>query len=295
MSTGTGIEWTEATWNPIAGCTPVSPGCLNCYAATMSARLAAMGQQKYVGLTVKRDGRQVFNGRINFDEAALSIPLKRKPPTMYFVNSMSDLFHEDVPQEFVARVFDTMWQTEHVYQILTKRPDRMACSIDALLYPALADKMLENIWLGTSVEGVAQLNRINQLRGCRAVVRFLSLEPLLEDLGGLNLRGIHWVIVGGESGVKARPCNVDWVRSIVRQCQAAAVPVFVKQLGSNVEWSGTQGGYGDGPSNCWPEGFDHEQVNGGWRVRLRDKKGGYQFEWPEDLRIREMPDAKVPA
>jgi protein gp37 len=286
MSTNSNIEWTEATWNPIAGCTPVSPGCLNCYAATMAHRLDKMGQKKYRGLTVLRNGVRTFNGKITLDEEALEIPLKRTKPTVYFVNSMSDLFHEDVPLTFVEKVFDVMWQTEHVFQILTKRPDRMACAIDALLSPALADKMLENIWLGTSVENQACMKRINQLRGCRAVIRFLSLEPLLEDLGAIDLRGISWVIVGGESGGStkspARPCNVAWIKSIVEQCQAAEVPVFVKQFGSHVV-------DGADPGDDTP--FDSNLTI---RIHLKDRKGGDMNEWPADLRIRQMP-ALLPA
>jgi protein gp37 len=338
MSTGTGIEWTEATWNPIAGCTPVSPGCLNCYAATMSARLAAMGQPKYVGLTVKRDGRQVFNGKIHFDEAALSIPLKRKQPTMYFVNSMSDLFHEAVPVEFIWKVFAIMASTPwHTYQILTKRPERMAEVMTLHNGAAFNLGVLKaahsipgqegisggwsypvpNVWLGTSCENQATADeRIPHLLKCPAAIRFISAEPLLGPvrLLGANdtnayefeafgmawgdsnhqyerLRepGIHWVIVGGESGAKARPCDIEWVRSIVGQCKAAEVACFVKQLGSRpVVWDC---GAGD---EFMPDAPGYGPV--GYHGRpLADRKGGDISEFPIDLRVREMPDAKVPA
>jgi len=235
MSTNSAIEWTEATWNPIAGCTPVSPGCLNCYAAKMAYRLEKMGQSKYTDLTRLKNGVRTFNGRLNYDIPSLQIPLNRKTPTTYFVNSMSDLFHDDVPFEFIEKVFDVMWQTEHVFQILTKRPKNMAHAVDRLLHPGLSDKMLENIWLGTSVENRASLHRIDELRTCRAVIRFLSCEPLLEDLGDIDLTGIHWVIAGGESGGNekspARPMHRQWARNLRDKCIAAKVPFFFKQWG----------------------------------------------------------------
>jgi protein gp37 len=324
MSTGTGIEWTEATWNPIAGCTPVSPGCLNCYAATMSARLAAMGQAKYVGLTVKRDGRQVFNGKINFDNDALLAPFKWKKPRVVFVNSMSDLFHEDVPVEFIWKVFAIMASTpQHTYQILTKRPERMAEILTlhngaafqigvlkaAHLIPGQEvisggwSYPLSNVWLGTSCEDQQRADeRIPHLLKCPGSTLFLSLEPLLGPIDYLaswlvgcndqhlrpraecdrlakrdrNLRSIHWVIVGGESGAKPRPCGVHWVRSIVRQCDAAGVPCFVKQLGANLCMEFADGALGD-------------------RIRLHDAKGGDPDEWAHDLRVRQMPRVPVPA
>lgn len=286
MSSNSGIEWTSATWNPIAGCTPVSPGCLNCYAATMSARLEAMGQRKYTGLTVKRDGRQVFNGRINFDEAALSIPLNRKPPTVYFVNSMSDLFHADVPDDFINRVFEVMEHAQrHTYQILTKRADRMAEYVGWRWGGGRIP--CRNIWLGVSVEGPTQTYRIDAIRDMPARVRFLSVEPLLADVGRLDLRGIHWVIVGGESGHEARECRVEWVRDVVSQCAAAGVPVFVKQLGAHVIDHGTTSADHYEPDECWPNGTRYDYH----RALLKDKKGGTPDEWPANLRVRQMPDA----
>lgn len=315
MSAGTSIEWTEATWNPIAGCTPISPGCLNCYAATMSARLESMGREKYRGLTVLYNGRRVFNGKITLDDKALSIPLERKKPTTYFVNSMSDLFHESVPMCFVAEVFSVMWSAQwHTFQVLTKRAERMQMMLNfegfwqataqaawkrfnqespekaAIVTVAeLWDDMrngLENVWLGTSVENQKSArDRIPYLLKCRAKVRFLSCEPLLESinldvsrtpdaladevteeddamgppLGGVA--GIDWVIVGGESGHHARPMHPRWAQSIRDQCQAAKVPFFFKQWGEWVDLQQSpkcdaERGQGHNP------GFCHIDING---------------------------------
>ncbi len=339
----TSIEWTDATWNPVAGCTPVSPGCLNCYAATMAPRLAAMGQKQYVGLTVRKGendleagggpGRDVFNGTIRLLEDRLTAPLRWRTPRMVFVNSMSDLFHEDVPFEFIDKVFAVMALCpRHTFQVLTKRPERMAGYFarpwseigwddkaeshhgyegsniywdkfhrehgpppwpgDANPWP------LPNVWLGTSVEDQARADeRIPHLLRCPAEVRFLSCEPLL---GAVDLTGqfllqraagvrrvaagqmpwdapkvkhpsIDWVIVGGESGPHARPCDVAWIRSIRDQCRAAGVPVFVKQLGAD------------------PCNLPMHLGDGSGRGGLRDRKGGDPAEWPEDLRVRDWP------
>lgn len=206
MSTNSGIEWTEATWNPIAGCTPVSSGCLHCYAATMSHRLEGMGQEKYRGLTVLRNGVRTFNGQIHFDEEALLIPLRRRKPTVYFVNSMSDLFHKDVPFEFIDKVFAVMALCpQHTFQVLTKRPKRMAEYLNTArranhiwqTVGTIDPQVLEiegtdvqwphnipiNVWLGTSVENQQCADeRIPHLLKCPAAVRFLSCEPLLSDI-----------------------------------------------------------------------------------------------------------------
>jgi protein gp37 len=216
MSTQSRIEWTELTWNPTVGCTKISPGCKHCYAETMAKRLQAMGMHGYE------------NGfRLTLMAERLAEPLERKKPTVYFVNSMSDLFHEKVPFAYIDKVFDTMRRApQHTFQVLTKRAERMAAFCESRSVPP-------NVWLGVSVENRKHgVPRIGVLRGVDAAVRFLSVEPLLEDLGALDLRGIHWVIVGGESGRKARPMRAEWVESVKRQCDAARVPFFFKQWGA---------------------------------------------------------------
>jgi len=223
----TPIEWTDCTWNPVAGCSIVSPGCTNCYAMRMAARLERMGMEKYEGTTRISGSRQVWTGRIRLDERSLELPLAWHKPRRIFVNSMSDLFHEDVPETFIARVWSVMAAAHrHTFQILTKRPERM---LSVLTSAKLA--RLSNVWLGTSVEHADFKVRIAVLRRVPAVVRFLSLEPLLGPLDGLDLRGIHWVIVGGESGPRARPMRTEWVEDIRCQCEARGVPFFFKQWG----------------------------------------------------------------
>ena len=216
MSTQTRIEWTEMTWNPTVGCTKVSPGCKHCYAETMAKRLQAMGMPGY---------ERGF--RLALMPDRLSEPLERKKPTVYFVNSMSDLFHERVAFDYVRRVFDVMARApQHTFQVLTKRARRMAEFCVDLVVP-------ENVWLGVSVENRKHgLRRIPYLRSIEAPVRFLSIEPLLEDLGRFDLSGIQWAIVGGESGRKARPMKPAWVDGIKRQCDAAGVAFFFKQWGA---------------------------------------------------------------
>jgi protein gp37 len=221
----TSIEWTDATWNPVAGCTVVSPGCTNCYAMRMAARLDAMGMKKYRGLTRKSGGRAVWTGKVRLDRDSLAIPATWKKPKRIFVNSMSDLFHEAVPAEFVAAVWAAMKATpQHAFQILTKRPDRMA-EITAML------PVLDNVWLGTSVESADYLARIDDLRRVNAGVRFISFEPLLGSVAGADLTGIHWVIVGGESGPRARPMSEQWVGEIEAACRKATTAFFFKQWG----------------------------------------------------------------
>jgi protein gp37 len=208
------IEWTEETWNPTTGCTKVSPGCANCYAEVMARRLHAMGAPGYE----RRFELSLHPGRLNQ-------PLQRKRPTIYFVNSMSDLFHRDVPDPFLEKVFEVIRQTpQHTYQILTKRASRLRRYFATRQCPT-------NAWLGVSVEDKRRLSRIDELRSVEAKVRFLSVEPLLEDLGTLDLTRIHWVIVGGESGHKARPMKEEWVSSIRSQCVRADVAFFFKQWG----------------------------------------------------------------
>lgn len=225
MGDNSSIEWTEATWNPVAGCTILSPGCSNCYAMRMAQRLTAMGQEKYAGTTRISGGRAKWTGKIKLDEASLMLPLQWRRGRLIFVNSMSDLFHEDVPHDFIFRVFDVMRQArQHTFQVLTKRSER-------LLTMSKSIEWSRNVWMGVSVESSDFIERIDHLRATRAAVKFLSLEPLLGPLTGLNLRGIDWVIVGGESGPRARSIDGTWVRSIRDQCETADVPFHFKQWG----------------------------------------------------------------
>jgi len=216
MAVDSKIEWTDATWNPVTGCNKISPGCKLCYAEKMANRLYAMGVSKY------RNGFAV-----TLHPESLDIPLKWRKPKMIFVNSMSDLFHYQVPDEFICDVFRVMEQAYwHHYQVLTKRPERFV-DMDAMLsWPS-------QIWLGVSVESDRYIHRIDLLRESNAAIKFLSLEPLLGPLPELNLNGIDWVIVGGESGHGARPMNGDWVRDIRDQCLDANVPFHFKQWGGN--------------------------------------------------------------
>ena len=363
------IQWTDETWGPVVGCTRASRGCDNCYAVSMSHRLGAMAEADrakgkdpgkkamYEGLTVLNNrGDRHFNGTVRTVEEALTIPLGWRKPRKVFVNSMSDLFHKDVPFDFIDRVFAVMALCpQHTFQILTKRPERMAeyfnsfqdwTEVDGVVgferLGVAAGMMLDggwiwgpgkrhreaiqnfiadaynwydeetereprplvwplpNVWLGTSVEDQdAADERIPHLLRCPAAVRFLSCEPLLGavefdrvDVGrsrhclrGMNSDGlsaitdyagaakIDWVIVGGESGKGARPCNIDWIRSIRDQCREAGVACFVKQLGADPRQQVTSGGV------TVPD-----------RIKLRDSHGGVMEEWPADLRVREMPE-----
>ena len=214
MAQGSGIEWTESTWNPVTGCTKVSPGCKHCYAERMAERLQAMGQANYA------------NGfELTLQPHMLELPLRWKRPQTVFVNSMSDLFHDGVPIEYVRQVFDVMRRAHwHRFQVLTKRAERLA-----RLAPEL--EWAENVWMGVSVETHRYRHRIDLLRSTPARVKFLSLEPLLGPLHDLDLEGIDWVIVGGESGPKARPMEAAWVTELRDQCRRARVPFFFKQWG----------------------------------------------------------------
>lgn len=210
------IEWTEQTWNPSAGCTKISSGCKNCYAESMAIRLQAIGVEGYE------------NGfEFNTVPSRLNDPFKRKKPTVFFVNSMSDIFHKDIPEDYLNKIFNVIQETPyHTYQILTKRADRMLHYLSKREIP-------KNIWLGVTVENKKEgLPRIDQLRQLEATVLFLSVEPLLEDLGKINLKNIDWVIVGGESGNKARPMGKEWVVNIKKQCEEADVAFFFKQWGT---------------------------------------------------------------
>lgn len=229
MAGSSSIEWTDATWNPVAGCTIVSAGCSNCYAMRMAARLEFMGQAKYSGTTRKSGRRPVWTGQVNVDEGALGVPYRWKAGRRIFVNSMSDLFHDDVPLAFIMSVFEVMENTpRHSYQILTKRAARLQALAPDLPWPG-------NVWMGVSVENADATWRIGHLRAVQATVKFLSLEPLLGPLQDLDLRGIDWVIVGGESGPSARPVDPDWVREIRDQCLDAEVPFHFKQWGGPVK------------------------------------------------------------
>jgi protein gp37 len=208
------IEWTESTWNPVTGCTKISPGCKNCYAEVMARRLKAMGQPNY---------RNGFD--LTLHERMIERPFEWAKPQVIFVNSMSDLFHEDVPVTFIQRVFDVMQRASwHQFQILTKRAERLADLSGRLPWP-------ENVWMGVSVESADYTSRIDRLRETGARVKFLSLEPLLGPLARLDLRRIDWVIVGGESGPRARPIQESWVLDIQKQCRVSGVPFFFKQWG----------------------------------------------------------------
>ncbi len=234
----TSIEWTDATWNPVAGCAILSPGCTNCYAMRMAARLDAMGQAKYRGLTRRSGGRAVWKGHIRCDEGSLEIPTAWRKPRRVFVNSMSDLFHPDVPATFVARVWEVMEQcSRHTFQILTKRPDRMRQL--AAEFP-----LLSNVWLGTSVESADYLFRLDALRDTPAAVRFVSFEPLLGSVAVANLHGLHWAIVGGESGPRARTMEQRWVEEIAESCRSFGVAFFFKQWGGPRPKSGGRELYG---------------------------------------------------
>ena len=328
----TGISWTDETWNPVVGCTRVSAGCDHCYAVKMTHRLGAMAQSKreqgqnpgklarYEGLTVLNNrGVRHFNGTVRCVEEALTVPMHWRKPRMVFVNSMSDLFHRDVPFDFIDRVFAVMALCpQHRFQVLTKRPERMAeyyernraegwvsvakeiLAIDPDYQSAgCYNGPLPNVWLGTSIEdqGTAD-ERVTHMQRCPAAVWFLSCEPLLSEVtlpivvgcrlcnhpgpqvlsrdgcpscggSGQEPNCIDWVIVGGESGHGARPCDVKWIRQIVAHCGAAGVPCFVKQLGSN------------------------PVVDGHRRIKLKHSKGGDPSEWPEDLRVQEMPKSGI--
>ncbi|HEV8552908.1 MAG TPA: phage Gp37/Gp68 family protein [Casimicrobiaceae bacterium] len=218
MGANSTIEWTEATWNPLTGCTKISPGCKHCYAERMSKRLRAMGQRNYV------------NGfKLTLHDHALDLPLTWRRPQTIFVNSMSDLFQDEVPLAFIKKVFSVMKRADwHRFQVLTKRGDRLAELSQQL-------EWAPNVWMGVSVENQKYISRIDRLRSTGAAIKFLSLEPLLGPLRNLDLARIDWVIVGGESGPGARPMDPNWVIDIRDQCRRACVPFFFKQWGGIVK------------------------------------------------------------
>ncbi|MCA1671718.1 MAG: phage Gp37/Gp68 family protein [Actinobacteria bacterium] len=230
MSDRSPIEWTQATWNPTTGCDRVSAGCDNCYALTLAARLKAMGSTKY-----QRDGDPRTSGPgfgLAVHPRALDVPRRWRTPRVIFVNSMSDLFHARVPLTFIREVFAVMADTpQHTYQLLTKRARRLRRIADQLDWPA-------NLWMGVSVEDTRVLDRVEDLRHVPAAVRFLSCEPLLGPLDGIDLTAIQWVIAGGESGAEARPVDPQWVRQLRDTCTATDVPFFFKQWGGRTPKSG---------------------------------------------------------
>jgi protein gp37 len=214
MAANSKIEWTECTWNPVTGCTKISAGCLNCYAERMARRLRAMGQPNY---------RNGF--KLTLHPHTLELPLRWRRPRIIFVNSMSDLFHKDVPLDFIEQVFDVMQRApQHCFQVLTKRSERLADLSPRLPWPA-------NVWMGVTVESEDYRCRIEHLKRTNAMVKFLSLEPLLTPLPDIDLTGIDWIILGGESGPGARPMQPEWATDIRDQCVAAQVPFFFKQWG----------------------------------------------------------------
>ncbi len=324
---GTAIEWTDKTWNPTRGCTRVSPGCINCYAERQAHRYSAPGRP-YEGLTRITNGRPQWTGEVRCLPEKLGEPLSWRKPCRVFVDSMSDLFHEGVHVSFIEQVFRTMLSAKrHTFQILTKRADRMAEVVPAVYSRIFGGAYPEHvqlpnwIWLGVSVEDQQRADeRIPLLLECPAAVRFLSCEPLLAPvdlaayLGGgyvrirdgqmspmrVNHPPLHWVIVGGESGPGARPCELAWVRSLVEQCRAAQVPAFVKQLG---KWIG--GDHAGFPYKPFRFLLDdratvfippvlpsrYYRPDNAVAFGLTDPKGGDMAEWPEALRVREFPQA----
>jgi protein gp37 len=224
------IEWTEATWNPTTGCDQTSPGCDHCYALTLAKRLKAMGQPKY-----QRDGDPERSGPgfgLTLHPDALAIPLRWKEPRLVFVNSMSDLFHEQVPVDFIAEVFDTMAEgSQHTFQVLTKRSHRLAALNEVLDWPP-------NVWMGVSIESDRYTFRANHLRSTGAAVKFVSVEPMLGPVPSLNLSGLDWVIAGGESGPAARPMDPAWPRALRDRCVDKGVKFFFKQWGGRTPKAG---------------------------------------------------------
>lgn len=280
MGKGSGIEWTGETWNPMTGCDQISAGCDNCYALTMARRLKGMGSPAYQNEGDPRTSGPGF--RLTLQPDRLDQPLRWKRPRVVFVNSMSDMFHKDVPEDYIAQVFDVMRRADqHVFQVLTKRPKRMRNVLRQLsvqgehvrwvndhpVRHSLRHNPLPNVWLGTSVEDSRAEFRIEMLRQSPARVRFISAEPMIGPPSvGLDLRGIDWVIIGGESGARARPLELTWVRWWIYQAQEAGAKVFVKQLGKV-----------------------YAEENGG------PAKGGDPAYWPEDLNIRDLPDKRAAA
>ena len=294
MSTKTPIEWTDVSWNPLRGCSLVSKGCESCYAMKMAHRFSGKGQP-YAGLTEIGQQGPRWNGTIRLVPEALEEPLHWKQPRRVFVNSMSDLFHADVPAEFIVRVFEVMDACpQHTFQILTKRPERVESVLygeEGGFYLGGGDWM-PNVWMGFSAEDQTTFDRRLEVFALRpgerihwayAMKLWCSLEPLLGPIDIRKPFPLQWVVCGGESGPHARPCDLAWMRSIKEQCQDAAVPVFVKQLGAR--WYDTAAGVGIRGSVAVP-------IDKRWTwVTQRDRKGGDfdDAEFPVDLRVRQFP------
>lgn len=318
----TAIQWTDETWNPTRGCSVVSPGCVNCYAMKQAHRFSGLGKP-YYGLTKQTSAGPQWTGRVVLDEQTLLAPLHWKKPRRVFVNSMSDLFHDQLSDEDISRVFAVMALCpQHTFQVLTKRADRMRAyleemsgnpeaycfawareTIEGAAHAPANTWPLPNVWLGVSVEDQLHADRrIPLLLQTPAAVRFISAEPLLGpiDLWGARYRypeghfagavgnwgqppRLDWVIVGGESGPGARPCDVAWVRSIVEQCREAGVACFVKQLGAHPYVDDDLSGFAL---------FREADPRPGFEAVLRDKKGGEPWEWPIDLQVREYPEVR---
>ncbi len=306
------IEWTNATWNPVRGCSVVSEGCRNCYAMQVAARFSGPGLP-YAGLAYRNESGAHWTGKVKLVDEHLEDPLRWKRPRRIFVNSMSDLFHESLSEIDIGLVFSVMSECpQHTFQILTKRPQVMLETLRTACAVYDFDKPLPNVWLGVSVEDQnAADERIPLLMATPAALRWLSVEPLL---GPVNLERwlcscpvrcelaggsiactsdgyVDWVVIGGESGPNARPCALEWIESIVKQCQAASVPVFVKQLGAFIvseqrtapesyfeEVGYTQPLLKAPNGECWA-----------WRAGLQNKKGGDIAEFPDELQVREFP------
>jgi protein gp37 len=308
MSENSKISWTDATWNPLRGCTRVSEGCRNCYAERIAARFserpkdyegAFQTQASFEGIAIMTPSGPRWTGKVKLVESVLDAPLHWRKPRKVFVNSMSDLFHESVPDEWIDRVFAVMALCpQHTFQVLTKRPERMNqwCSKQRWVAEGFSEeseeRYLENVWLGVSVENQATADaRIPHLLRTPAALRFVSYEPALgpvdlykylptleiERESGMWRDLIRWVIVGGESGPGARPCDIAWIRTIRDQCKAATTPYFVKQLGAK-PYNGTSKHMGL-----------HSSSGDGRLYHLKDRKGGDMSEWPEDLRVQEFP------
>lgn len=319
----TPIEWTEQTWNPVRGCSPVSPGCKNCYAERVGGRFCKPGAPFDGFVQIGKNGNPGphWTGKVELMPHMLDVPFHVKKPTTWFVNSMSDLFHEGLPDEAIDQVFAVMALCpQHTFQVLTKRAERMrgyfapgkftdarcahaAKSLHTGVIPyalpseAIFDGRrvakgeswqinawpLPNVWLGVSVEDRERLNRIDHLRQTPAAVRFVSFEPLLEDLGEIDLRGIDLAIWGGESGTGARECHADWIRNGMRQAKRDGCKNFVKQLGANA-WIDRDRWHND----VRIKGND-KKAGPHVQLLLNDTKGGEPYEWPEELRVRETP------
>lgn len=285
----TPIQWTEQTWNPVRGCSPVSPGCKNCYAEKTAGRFCAPGKpfHSFVQIGKNGDPGPHWTGKVELIPHMLEIPLRTKKPTTWFVNSMSDLFHEGLKWSDIERVFDVMQEAHwHTFQVLTKRAENMRQFAEN--WAAHHDGPLPNVWLGVSVEDRERLERIERLRRAPAAVRFVSFEPLLEDLGLIDLKGIDLAIWGGESGPGARQCDVAWIRNGMRQAKRDGCRNFVKQLGASA-WIDRDRWHNDPTIKA----EDREEAPN-VRLLLKDKKGGDMAEWPQELGVREMPRCFTP-